>query len=130
MTVARRLEGRLRYWKLLVTFGRQLDLKFMIFKTITTKYPWYFQNVVCLFCTFNILHISGNFESTKKADHIFEITGFTSEIRLTKKCIIFQIISNQRRHSSHLVKVMFCGPWDTLYVQNYWPHHFSCIIVL
>ena len=87
MTIARRLESCLWSWNLFLTFSRQPTSTCMIFKRTTTKFSssWDFQNVVCLFFTVNItgdirnfvqigwhlnenLHISGNIQSTKKAD--------------------------------------------------------------
>ena len=105
---------------------------------------WHFQNVVCLFYAVNftrdiqnfveisicyktqilneILHISGNIESTKKTDHILEITGigifcdiiisriFISKIRVKN------YIKNKKTifKSSHYSHVQ----WDTLYIQR------------
>ena len=63
MTLARRIESRLSTLKLLVTFSLQPSFTCMIPETITTKFAQScrFQNVVCIFCAFNITGDIKNF---------------------------------------------------------------------
>ena len=63
MTIARRLESRLWYSNLFVTFSLLSTLTCIILEIIITKFPLscHFQNVVCLFCAFNIARDMKNF---------------------------------------------------------------------
>ena len=56
MSIARRLESRLWYMNLFVTFSLLYTLTCMVLKAIITIFssPWHFQKVVYVFCTFNI----------------------------------------------------------------------------
>ena len=56
ITIARRLESRLWYLNLFVTFSLLSTLTCMILETIITQVskPRHFQKVVCVFCAFNI----------------------------------------------------------------------------
>ena len=107
----------------------QYNFTNIIDETLITKQAQssHFQNLVWVFCAFKItklpeiilneiIHISFDFESTKKADHILEMSrlavvcyynfkNFTSKIRLTNKCS--KLYKNLRRLLSRLATVMF-----------------------